>query len=47
MMTAVILIVVVLAALVAGFLAVTDLWVRTFKDGVRFVQAVKKGRREP
>ena len=47
MITAVILIVVVLAALVAGFLAVTDLWVQTFKDGVRFVQAVKKPRSEP
>lgn len=47
MMTAVMLIVVVLAALVAGFLAVTDPWVQTFKDGVRFVQAVKKQRGEP
>ena len=47
MTAAILLIVVVLAALVAGFLAVTGLWVRTFKDGVRFVQAVKKPGSEP
>ena len=47
MITAIVLIVVVLAALVAGFLAVTGLWVRTFKDGVTFVHALKKSRSEP
>ena len=47
MTTAIILTVVVPAALAACFLAVTDLCVQTFKDGARFVQAVKKPGSEP
>ena len=47
MMLAVLLILVALLALVAGFLAVTDLWAQTFKDGARLLEAVRKSRSEP
>lgn len=47
MMLAFLLILVVLVAPVAGFLAVTDLWAQTFKDGARLLEAVKKPRSEP